>query len=77
MSSTGPSEAEQRAGGGASTSGRREGSHDGGWRLRQRYAEQLMQPEWLIEVPPDLGAEWWVVGAGKGACNCLRAQAAA
>ena len=26
--------------------------------LRQYYAEQLMLPEWLNEVPPDLGVEW-------------------
>ena len=27
-------------------------------RLRNYYAKQLMQPEWLVDVPPDLGTEW-------------------
>lgn len=26
--------------------------------LRQYYSQQLMQPEWLVDVPPDLGSEW-------------------
>lgn len=25
---------------------------------RRQYAAQLMQPEWLIDVPPDLGSDW-------------------
>lgn len=30
---------------------------------REYYAAQLMQPEWLVDVPPDLGSEW-------SACRC-------
>ena len=26
--------------------------------LRQYYAQQLMQPEWLTEVPDDLFEDW-------------------
>jgi len=26
--------------------------------LRQHYAHQLMQPEWLTDLPPDLGTNW-------------------
>ncbi len=28
------------------------------------FAQQFMQPEWLLEVPVDLGTNWWVVGGG-------------
>lgn len=27
---------------------------------RQHYAAQLMQPEWLVDVPSDLGTDWCV-----------------
>lgn len=30
----------------------------GGAALRQYYSQQLMQPEWLVDLPPDLGSEW-------------------
>lgn len=33
-------------------------SPGGGARLRQHYAAQLMQPEWLVDVPPDLATDW-------------------
>lgn len=26
--------------------------------LRQYYAQQLMQPEWLTDVPDDLSSDW-------------------
>ena len=34
--------------------GRRRYGHE----LRQYYADQLMLPEWLVDIPPDLGTEW-------------------
>lgn len=39
-------------------SGRSPGGRQGGSGLRQYYASQLMLPEWLVDVPPDLGTEW-------------------
>lgn len=38
--------------------GRQQAGGGGGRGVRHYWAEQLMQPEWLIEVPPDLGADW-------------------
>eukprot|EP00887_Chlorella_sp_A99_P000428 scaffold17.g428.t1 len=37
---------------------------------RQHYAEQLMSPEWLIEAPPDLGTDWYVLPRPEGQ-RCL------
>lgn len=49
----------QMGGGGRRTSGGRgRRASSGGSGLRQHYAAQLMQPEWLVDVPPDLGTEW-------------------
>jgi snurportin-1 len=34
--------------------------------LRQHWASQLMNPEWLIEIPTDLATEWYVVPRPEG-----------
>lgn len=56
----------EMAGAGSSGSNRRRssggsraaGSSSSGLGQRQYYAKQLMQPEWLVDVPPDLGTDW-------------------
>lgn len=42
----------------------------GGAALRQYYSQQLMQPEWLVDVPPDLGSEWYALPRPEGQ-RCL------
>ncbi|GBF92905.1 hypothetical protein Rsub_05741 [Raphidocelis subcapitata] len=37
-----------------------------GAELRHHYARQLMQPEWLTDVPPDLGSAWLVLPRPEG-----------
>lgn len=53
-----------------SSSGRGRRASSGGSGLRQYYAAQLMQPEWLVDVPPDLGTEWWVLLSSVGPVCC-------
>lgn len=58
-----PSPEVHMSGGGGrrrASGGRGRRASSGGSGLRQYYAGQLMQPEWLVDVPPDLGTEWWV-----------------
>lgn len=31
-----------------------------GQQVRDWYAQQLLQPEWMIDVPPDLATNWCV-----------------
>ncbi len=64
----GPASSEGGGGGGADVdSGGLSGSE-----LRAHYARQLMQPEWLTDVPPDLGSAWWagLGGWGLGRIRC-------
>lgn len=37
--------------------------------LRQYYARQLMQPEWLTDIPEALCSEWSVELHALHACN--------
>ena len=41
-----------------------------GAELRRHYARQLMQPEWLTDVPPDLGSAWLALPRPEGR-RCL------
>jgi hypothetical protein len=34
--------------------------------FRQHWASQLMNPEWLIEIPTDLATEWYVLPRPEG-----------
>ncbi|PSC69269.1 snurportin-1 [Micractinium conductrix] len=45
-------------------------SPGGGARMRQHYAQQLMQPEWLVDVPPDLATDWYAMPRPEGQ-RCL------
>lgn len=38
--------------------------------LRRHYAQQLMLPEWLTDIPPDLGTEWLAMPRPEGR-RCL------
>ncbi|KAI7835612.1 hypothetical protein COHA_010489 [Chlorella ohadii] len=58
------------SGGRRSSSGRGRRASSGGSGLRQYYAAQLMQPEWLVDVPPDLGTEWYALPRPEGQ-RCL------
>lgn len=64
-SSGGGSGARRRSGGGG---GRSPGGQ--GVSMRQYYAQQLMQPEWLVDVPPDLASEWYALPRPEGQ-RCL------
>lgn len=46
------------------------GCGDAGQLLRQHWASQLMQPEWLVEVPSRLQADWYVLPRPEG-MRCL------
>jgi snurportin-1 len=35
-------------------------------KLRHHWASQLMNPEWLIDIPPDLATEWYVLPRPEG-----------
>lgn len=37
---------------------------------REQWAKQLMRPEWLVDLPPDLGANWFVLPRPEGR-RCL------
>ncbi|GAQ80912.1 m3G-cap-specific nuclear import receptor [Klebsormidium nitens] len=41
-----------------------------GQQLREWYARQLLQPEWMIDVPPDLATNWSVMARPEGK-RCL------
>ena len=45
---------------GPTTSGRGPWAPDGlqGQQLRKYFAGQLMQPEWMSDIPPDLATDW-------------------
>lgn len=58
---------------GSSGRARRKGSaagkpvRNGGVRAYgQQYGNELMQPEWMTDVPVDLGGNWWVRGPQDG-----------
>lgn len=38
--------------------------------VQEQWAAQLMQPEWLVEVPPDLASHWFVLPRPEGQ-RCL------
>jgi snurportin-1 len=43
--------------------------------LRQHWASQLMNPEWLIEIPRDLATEWYVLPRPEGQrCTVLASK---
>jgi len=43
--------------------------------LRHYWASQLMSPEWLIEIPPDLATEWYVLPRPEGQrCTVLASK---
>ncbi len=53
-------------GDGAAAAERRQASHHAGssgeahaMSVREHWARQLMRPEWLIDVPPNLAADWY------------------
>lgn len=54
--SAGGTARERRSSNGSAVSLRSPGGS--GAALRQYYSQQLMQPEWLVDVPPNLGSEW-------------------
>ncbi|KAL4439876.1 hypothetical protein ABPG75_002877 [Micractinium tetrahymenae] len=58
----------RRSSSGSATSLRSPGGS--GAALRQYYSQQLMQPEWLVDVPPDLGSEWYALPRPEGQ-RCL------
>lgn len=49
------------SGAGATTSGQADSEDGGGaprWQRRHSFAAQMQQPEWMTDVPADLGASW-------------------
>lgn len=69
-------EAETASGGGAgdaaaaAAAAAQRARHLAAQRQRYRYREQLQLPEWMVEVPPDLGSDWFVAARPEGR-RCL------
>ncbi|CAI5497731.1 unnamed protein product [Closterium sp. Naga37s-1] len=56
-----------RGGGGDSANGAERGVSDG---AREWYSQQLMLPEWMVDVPPRLASDWFVMPRPDGR-RCL------
>eukprot|EP00270_Netrium_digitus_P000033 TRINITY_DN10038_c0_g1_i1.p1 TRINITY_DN10038_c0_g1~~TRINITY_DN10038_c0_g1_i1.p1 ORF type:complete len:505 (-),score=118.78 TRINITY_DN10038_c0_g1_i1:50-1564(-) len=41
-----------------------------GWKAREFFSQQLMNPEWMIDVPPRLETDWYVLARPEGK-RCL------